>query len=170
MSTLSFRNSVRRARKRSHRQVLGHKRTFPPAGLTWLGELVAIPIRANKFWRRTGKRVVCKQPKNSLVAFENSLNKRKKPWMQVRRRHGRKPHLPVELPMVRRHNARRPFNITGFSFEFVFAPFSGSIIKFCVSSFNHDLEPLACYGSECAVGVDEMQRLEAGVHQLPTRK
>jgi hypothetical protein len=120
---LLFANSVRRARERDCRQVLGHKRARPPAALTWFRETVAIPICANKFWRRIGEWVVRKQPKDSLFVFEHSLDKREEPRVQVRRRHGSEPHLPVELPMIRRDDARRTVHVAGFSLELVFAPF-----------------------------------------------
>src|SRR5262245_12403821 len=165
---LSFENSVGRARKRDRWQVCGNERTFPPTALTWLSEVVSIPIRANKFWRRVGERVVGQQPNNSPVALEQSLDKREKPWVQVRRRHGGEPHLPVKLPMVRRDDARRPVHVPRFSLEFVFAPLSGSIRKFCISAFDDDFEPFARDRAECAVGVHQMQVIEAGVHQLPT--
>src|SRR5262245_17910218 len=97
---LSFENSVGRARTRDRRQVCGNERAFPPTSLTWLSEVVSIPIRANKFWRRVDKWVMRKQAKNSLIAFEKSFHEREEPWVQFGRRHGRKPHLPIELPMV----------------------------------------------------------------------
>ena len=122
--SLLFANSVGRARKRDRRQVFGHKRARPPAALTWIRETVAIPICANKFWRRVGERVVRKQPKNSLFVFEQSLDKREEPRVQVRGRHGGEPHLPVELPMIRRDDARRTVHVAGFSLELVFAPLS----------------------------------------------
>ena len=121
---LLFANSVGRARERDRRQVFGHKCARPPAMVTWFREAVSIPICANKFWRGIGERVVCKQPKDSLFVFEHSLDKREEPRVQVRRRHGGEPHLPIELPMVRRHDARRTIQVAGFSLELVFAPLS----------------------------------------------
>ena len=100
-----FRQQRRRARERDCRQVFGHKRARPPAALTWFRETVAIPICANKFWRRVREWVVREQAKNSLFAFEQSLDEREEPRVQVRRRHGGEPHLPVELPMIRRDDA-----------------------------------------------------------------
>src|SRR4029077_458903 len=120
---LLFANSVRRARERDRRQVFGYKRARPPAALTWFRETVAIPICANKFWRRVREWVVCKQPKDSLFVFEHSLHEREEPQVQVRRRHGSEPHLPVELPMIWRDDAWRTVHVAGFSLELVFAPF-----------------------------------------------
>src|SRR5438874_3158291 len=88
---LLFPNSVRRARERDRRQVFRHKRARPPAALTWFRETVAIPICANKFWRRVREWVVRKQPKNSLFVFEQSLHEREEPRVKVRRRNGGEP-------------------------------------------------------------------------------
>ena len=82
---LLFANSVRRARERDRRQVFGHKRARPPAALTWFRETVAIPICANKFWRRVREWVVGQQPNNSFFVFEQSLHEREEPRVQVRR-------------------------------------------------------------------------------------
>ena len=114
---LSFGNSVGRARKGDRRKVFGHKRARPPTSLTWLGEVVSIPIRANKFWRRVEEWVMRKEAKNSLIAFEKSFHEREEPWVQVRRRHGREPHLPIELPVIRRYDAWRAVHVAGFSLD-----------------------------------------------------
>ena len=106
------------------REVFGDERARPPTALTWSCEAVPIPVCADESWRRVRERVVREQAKKSLFAFEQSLHKREEPRMQVRGRHGSEPHLPIELPMIRRDDARRTIHVTGFSLEFVFAPMS----------------------------------------------
>src|SRR5262245_21016414 len=95
------------------RQVFADEGASPPAGLTWFGEAVAIPTCADEFWWRVGEWVAPEQAKNPLVAFEQSLDEREEPRVQVRRRHSGEPHLPVELPMIGRRDARRSVHIAG---------------------------------------------------------
>src|SRR5213592_5063877 len=94
----------------------------------------------------------------------------KNPRVKLRRRHRGKPHLPVEPPMIRRDDAGTTLHVAWFSFELVLAPFRRSIGKFGVRSLDHDFKSLARHGAERAVGVDQMQRLEARIHELSARK
>src|SRR4030095_10579463 len=107
----------------SHRrQIFCDVGARPPTALTWFGEAVAITICADEFWRGVGEWVALEQAKNSPFAFEKSLYEREDPLVQFRRRHGGEPHLPVEFPMIGRHDARRSVHVPGFSLELVFAP------------------------------------------------
>src|SRR5437879_13140139 len=90
--------------------------------------------------------------------------------MKLRWRHRGKPHLPVESPMIRRNDARTAIHVAWFSFELVLAPFGVGIGILCVGAFDDDFEPLARDGAKCAVGIDQVQRLKAGVHELPAPK
>ena len=68
--------------------------------------------------------------------------------------------------MIRRDDARTTVHVARFAFEFVLAPCSRCIGKLCVGAFDDDFEAFARDGAERTVGVDEVQRLEAGVHEL----
>ena len=105
------------------REVLGEERARPPTALAWFCEAVSIPICADEFWRCVAERVVREQANDPFFAFEKSLDQRKYPRVKLGRRHGGEPHLPVELPMVRRDDAGWTVHVAGFSLELVFAPF-----------------------------------------------
>ena len=90
--------------------------------------------------------------------------------MKLRGRHRGKPHLPVKAPMIRRDDAGTAVHVARFAFEFVLAPFSIGVGNLCVSSFDDDFEPFARDGTERAIGIHQVQRLKAGVHQLPAGK
>src|SRR6266404_8473621 len=90
--------------------------------------------------------------------------------MKLRWRHRGKPHLPVESPMIRRNDARTAVHIAWFSFELVLAPFGIGIGNLCVSAFDDDFEPFARDGAKCAISIEQVQWLKAGVHELTSRK
>src|SRR5882757_3454829 len=90
--------------------------------------------------------------------------------MKLRWRHRGKPHLPVESPMIRRHDAWAAVHVTGFAFELVLAPFGIGIGNLCVSAFDDDFEPFARDGAKCAISIDQVQWLKARVHELTSRK
>ena len=72
--------------------------------------------------------------------------------------------------MIRRNNARTAVDVARFSFELVLAPFSIGIGNLCVGAFDDDFKAFARDGAKRAVGIDQVQRLKAGVHELPARK
>src|ERR1043166_5242951 len=123
---------VSRAPQSDWRHIFADVGACPPAAVAWLGELIMIPIHANEFWRRVREWVARKQTENFFFTFEEFLHKREDPGVKRGWRHRRKPHLPVESPMIRRHDARPSIHVTWFPFELVLAPFSIDIGNLCV--------------------------------------
>ena len=72
--------------------------------------------------------------------------------------------------MIGRNDAGTAVHVARFSLELVLAPFGVGIGILCIGAFDDDFEPFARDGAKRAVGIDQMQRLKAGVHELPARK
>src|SRR4029077_11699497 len=102
------------APKPPRREVLGDERARPPTALTSLREAVAIPIGADEFWWCVRERIMREQANNSFFPFAEPLNQRKNPRVKLESRHSSEPHLPFQLPMIRRHDARRAVHVSWF--------------------------------------------------------
>src|SRR5439155_19918616 len=82
----------------------------------------------------------------------------------------RKPHDPIELQMVRGDLDRAARRIAGLRLELVLLPRGARREVGLVGALDDDLVTVAGDVTEEAVGIDEMERIEARVHYLATRR
>src|SRR5579884_4206150 len=106
------------------------------------------------------------QPQRRRVGFEEPAHERQQPSAGVRVREGGEPHEPVEAQVVRRDLRRPPPRVAGLALELVLVPARLRSRRAIRSAFEHDLVAHAGDAAEGAVRVDEVERVEAVVHDL----
>src|SRR5438874_3212396 len=89
-----------------------------------------------------------------------------RPRVIAGRGHGRKPDLPVDPGLIRRDESRPPIRVSRFGYKFVFFPFRVTGNDRVFGSFKDNLIALATNRSECAVGVDQIERVERTINEL----
>ena len=103
-----------------------------------------------------------------LVALQESSDELDDPRVAVGRAHGGEPHEPVETEVVRRDLGRQALRVARLPFELVRLPPLG---RSCVAgALEDDLVALLRDVAERAVGADEVEAVEAEVHELAARQ
>ena len=155
--------------ERQRWQVVRDFFTLPPGAVgAGFGEVVEVEIGADEFGPGVGERVVGEEAEGVRVVGEKLTHQIEDPRVVAVVGHGCEPHLPVEFPVPGGDEGRAATRVAGFALEFVGAPGGVVARDSGVGAFEDDFVAVAGDAAEGAVGVDEMQRLEAGVHGLFT--
>ena len=136
------------------------------AGVIGWGEGIVIEDGADIEGGLVWKRVRGKEAEGAGVVVEQFGDQGKGPGVVVGGRHGGEPHLPVEAEVVGGDLRRALIGAGGETFVGVFFPGSGIGGDIVISPFEHDIITLLADRSERAIGIDEVERIEGGVHDL----
>jgi len=134
---------------------------FPPAVFERIGEVILVEQGTNIVRRGIGEGVRGQQAEHGFVVLQQLGDEVHNPRVILVGAHRCEPHLPVEFPVVRRNDARTTLRVAGFALELVRAR-----RLTVVAPFDDDFVTVPAHAAERAVGVDEMERLETGIHHL----
>src|SRR5438552_1170786 len=104
-------------------------------------------------------------PARAAGAFEEPLQERREPALGIEGRQRNEPHQPIEAEVVRRNLAAESGWVARLRSEAVLAP-AMLVTRIAAGALDHDLIARAPDGAEGAVGIDEVKRIERGVHRL----
>src|SRR6266850_7556626 len=89
----------------------------------------------NELRRRSPERVVREQPENRLLTLEQPPSEAPEPRLLIELAERRKPHLPIETRLIRRHPGRAPPEVAGLVLELVWQP-RGAIVRALDNDFG----------------------------------
>ena len=126
--------------------------------------MVSMPRRLAVEW------ITSEETERRTIRLEQLREKRHEPFVVHRRRHRREPHEPVQAEVVWSDLRRAALDVARLPLELVRAPLGRGCEDGIGGPFDLDLEPLLRDRAERAVGPDDMERIEARVHDLPPRE
>jgi hypothetical protein len=88
------------------------------------------------------------------------------PWVFVGGGHCGKPHLPVEPEVIGGDLGGGLIGACWEAFVGIFFPLGGISGDFVICSFEHNVVTFFADRTKSAVGIDEVERVEGGVHDL----
>src|SRR5438132_919578 len=115
--------------------------------------------------RMVGRWVEPQQLQGRAVSLEEPDHERDEPLVAERGLHRGKPHEPVEPEVIRRELPRHAPRVAGLALELVGPP-PRLALRHIGSALDDDLVALFGNRPERTVGVDEMEWVEAEVHDL----
>ena len=113
-----------------------------------------------------GERIVGQQTKRAGVVLQKFPDEVNSPGIRLRHGHRRKPDLPVEPMVIWADNTGPAHRVARLALEFVFLPLRSLADDRVLGAFKNDFMAFAADAPERAVGVDQVQRVERGVHDL----
>jgi len=140
-----------------------------PPEMLWITgqrELVAIQDCANITGRLVGKGITGEQAERRRIIVQEFGDQGQGPGIFVGGRHSGEPHLPVEAKMVGGHLRGSFVRRNRKSFIWIFFPV-GFVIGYRIgSAFEHDIQSFGAHRTECAISIDEIERIVGGIHDL----
>src|SRR6266446_3358054 len=141
---------------------------FPPPPFIIFGrcEFVLVPNRPDIPRRMIGKWVAGKQLQCKWIVVEQLPDEMNRPRIFIDCAHRGKPHLPIEMQLVRGNNWRHLLEIDRYTPVRIFLPVGVAIRKLGIGAFE-DYDVL--FSSDAAkrpVSIHQFEWIERGIHDL----